>query len=81
MNLTEKDAKAKWCPFARAQHPNAPTGGNRVIGPRGAEIMLCIGSACMAWQWDELMHDGPDSYISEPGPTGHCGLTSQEVKR
>ncbi len=35
----------------------------------------CRGSACFLWEWDEPLFDGPDSYVSEPGPTGHCGLT------
>jgi hypothetical protein len=35
---------------------------------------MCEASQCMLWQWDEPMIEGPDSYVSEPGPTGHCGL-------
>jgi hypothetical protein len=34
----------------------------------------CHGSACFLWEWDEPLFDGPDSYVAEPGPTGHCGL-------
>ena len=33
----------------------------------------CIGSECMAWRWTEPLTDGPDSYQSEPKPTGYCG--------
>ena len=47
--------------------------------PRPAPFVLdnggwCIGSNCMAWRWCETMVNGPDSYISEPGPKGYCGL-------
>lgn len=38
----------------------------------------CLGSQCMLWEWDEDLFEGADSYISEPGPTGHCGLTRGE---
>ncbi len=36
-------------------------------------IRYCIGSQCMGWRWTEIMIDGRDSYISEPGPKGYCG--------
>jgi len=62
--VTEKEARKKLC-----------------CGPKNCGIYLeidearvCCGSQCMAWQWCEVMTDGPDSYISEPGPKGYCGL-------
>lgn len=63
MNVTEKDA-----------------GKLRCCGPEGCGTVeddgkrYCIGSGCMAWNWTEKMVNGPDSYISEPGPKGYCGL-------
>lgn len=61
MNVTEATAKEMICPIISA----------------GREDNLCRGSGCMMWQWDvPLMLNPPeDSYLSEPGPTGHCGLT------
>ncbi len=41
----------------------------------------CIASGCMLWQWDEPLLEGPDSYISDPPPTGHCGLIQQEYTK
>lgn len=63
MNLPEEKAKLLMCPILSA-------------GQGGCQ--QCEGSACFLWQWDEPMFDGPDSYVSEPGPTGHCGLSRQE---
>lgn len=50
---TEAEALTKWCPFARVwaygvssnRDACAPVGD----GLNGAS--MCIGSACMAWQW------------------------------
>jgi hypothetical protein len=34
----------------------------------------CETTMCMGWRWCEVLVKGPDSYISEPGPKGYCGL-------
>jgi hypothetical protein len=31
----------------------------------------------MGWRWTEYLYDGPDSYRSEPGPKGYCGLAGK----
>lgn len=62
MNLPEKEARQKICPVMSAGKPKT----------------YCIASECMLWEFDERMFDGPDSYISEPGPVGHCGMAKQE---
>ena len=36
---------------------------------------MCHGSDCMMWTWNEPLFEGPDSYISDPPPLGHCGMT------
>lgn len=44
--LTEEEAKAKWCPFARSGNE---AGCNR-NGENGFAITPhCLGSTCMAW--------------------------------
>ena len=45
-----------------------------MVCPGLTNVDLCMGSKCMAWRWCETMVNGPDSYISEPGPKGYCGL-------
>ncbi len=67
MNVTEAQAQHKLCPIMSA----------------GKQTTHCEGSACMMWQWDEALMLNPpdDSYISEPGPTGHCGLTAGEFAK
>lgn len=53
----------------------------RCCGPVGCgepdandDDRYCIGARCMAWRFTEELFKGPDSYQSEPGPTGYCGL-------
>ncbi len=76
MSMTEKEASKRWCPFSRraANEPRDVTynrSRGNVIIPRNCH---CIGSECIAWRWTEPLIDGPDSYQSEPKPTGYCGL-------
>ncbi len=72
MNVTEAKARTKICPFRRISE------GEETYGL--AVIPRCCASDCMLWEFDEPMFDGPDSYVAEPGPTGHCGMVKQEVR-
>lgn len=67
--MTEAEAKAKWCPFARVasspvtvRYPDGhvhsvksqPVSVNRG-GAGSADEVRCLGSGCMAWRWrDEI---------------------------
>ena len=72
--MTEEEAKTKWCPFARAQtaDTDAAPAVNRTL--RGGIDLgcHCIGSACMAWRWDDDLLPKPNS-LSQ----GHCGLAGK----
>ncbi len=86
---TEKEAKEKWCPFARA--PNGESG--MPINRQGdyPEHVCCVASSCMAWRWSYEEQDVGGSleripyYKSTPikdspghfenAPVGHCGLS------
>ena len=72
--LTEDEAKTKWCPFARVGGGQGMDGAsyNRVEhhgGDISHTVAQCIGSACMAWRWNdepvqikrtsEMLQDGP----------------------
>ena len=46
----------------------------RIDANRPIQDQQCVGSMCMAWRFAEILVDGPDSYQSEPGPKGYCGL-------
>lgn len=71
MELAEKEAKKKWCPFS-VTGLHAGNGGvsvNRAVGDgHGGEFDItaytrCLGSECMAWQFSDLTNK-----------YGYCGL-------
>ena len=75
--LTEDEARAKWCPFARLPH-----GLNRVgsasldDGPLISAAVCCIASVCMAWRWNEPWRaQHPDE--TELDNRGFCGLAGR----
>lgn len=78
--MTEDEAKTKWCPAFRGNDHgiNRPLEMESLIG-------RCLGSACMAWRWDEPWTsqteegNGGDIVLRlkrKPGQTrlGFCGL-------
>lgn len=89
--MTEGEAKAKWCPFARAltikRSDGAPILGNersaanRLYTSNGELITStnCLGSACMAWRATD--NEGAPSKPDEPEvatkPAGFCGLAGK----
>lgn len=95
--MTEDEAKMKWCPFARVVTADEDGGvfppANRAAIRREGEVSWnenpeharCIGSACMAWRWDETWTSqteeghGGDLVVRlkrKPGEPrlGYCGL-------
>lgn len=95
--MTEEDAKAKWCPFARVGGPMDSvargTSYNRWPSSDGSEKAMldesghikCIGSACMAWRWDDGSFFDPKRrmFVHDMGPHGvgasggFCGLAGK----
>lgn len=74
--MTEAEAATKWCPFSR--DTNFATGSPAFNRVNGVPAAVCVGSACMAWRWDEepVPYDlGYTTYESVTSKTeGHCGL-------
>ncbi len=73
--MLEKEAKTKWCPFARVvemdENGDPLEGfpvGNRSTMHSAHPHAKCIGSACMAWQWMSRA-----DYEAKDGQ-GYCGL-------
>lgn len=81
MKITEKEAKTKWCPFARVLLP-VHQSGNRIgtFHKRIADDVdrkhyeeqeadcTCIGSGCMAWRWE----GNPICYVRLPDDSAHA---------
>lgn len=74
--MTEEQAKAKWCPFARVgslggmrsgwNRPESESFGHRErIGGENH----CIASACMAWRWRTERNPAYRPIAAWPEPT------------
>lgn len=79
--MTEDEAKTKWCPVARVALPNGSACNRDFETPNLQEshpsfiaATRCIGSACMAWQYDLTREEASNGY---PAASGHCGLTGK----
>ncbi len=78
MMLTEKEARKKWCPFARVTDTGCAT--NRHAGrkkrPDGKVSILrsnamCIASECMAWRTGLL------ECFEDMDDLGYCGIAGK----
>lgn len=87
-NLTESDAKQRWCPMARAElfgwaicSSEAP----RQVPLSADEVKRstrCIGSGCMMWRETSSERgkgrvSGEYGYGDEMLPAGYCGLAGR----
>lgn len=79
--MTEDKAKTKWCPFSR---PSVIYGGVRVISARHDQNpdpntmnRNCIGSACMAWRWEEERKSANETRRILSQTEGYCGLAGK----
>jgi hypothetical protein len=76
---TEAEAVTKRCCVTGCGAPS-PELSPAMVKSKGKTIELfCIGSQCMGWRFNEFMFNGPDSYVSEPGPLGYCGRAGLHV--
>jgi len=83
--MTEDEAKTKWCPFVRMSPQSAIN--NRGDNHPNAGNVKCIGSDCMAWQWNQGK-DNVRQYVDDNGllivesgreGMGYCGLASRRA--
>lgn len=55
--MTEEEARTKWCPFAKSRVVECVNSDGDTetscIQKGGKLTVSCIGSACMAWRWDQ----------------------------
>ena len=80
--MTQKEAKTKWCPMVRlawalnggsAGYGNTAITANRWGSGDPLEGSLCIGSACMMWQWEIAPYPGDN----QDDGIGFCGLAGK----
>lgn len=87
MEISEEEAKTKWCPHARTSVDNIPTVSfNRLIAKGKVDdpayihaANKCMGSKCMAWTWiepDKLRDIDLVTGDVEAARKGRCGLCS-----
>jgi hypothetical protein len=60
MNLSEQEAREKWCPYQQMTYQMYSVKGT-------SEFMSCCASTCIMWRWEE-----DTSYTGKI--TGYCGL-------
>lgn len=74
MQLTEQQARQRWCPMVRVEGINR-VHNTKLDGYQNADSSFrCIGNECMAWRVSEI------TYSHGNGPTehhGYCGLAGK----
>lgn len=82
--MTEEEAKAKWCPFARQMvqiDSKGTTNGPIAIGSANrfaaAEGSLCFGAGCMAWRTVQRNHHPKPVDDTHTVTIGFCGLAGE----
>lgn len=61
--MTEKEAKTKWCPFARSLDDGVNVANREWVNGRPIAECMCLASNCMAWRWSDEID-------------GYCGLAN-----
>jgi len=87
MLVSEREARGKWCPFARELGFHADGGNIRRIvsgyNRSGEDGMIpaCIASNCMAWRWinEKKLRDIDlvTGDIEKTERLGYCGLSGK----
>lgn len=87
--ITEAEAQAKWCPFARTIYTDGAYAVGGCAVNRGASENIkgwsrCVASQCMAWRGVETVEfkARADNHFRKTGErmvsdTGFCGLAGQ----
>jgi hypothetical protein len=74
MQITEEEARKKWCPMVT--YHGSPAHGGGVSRPGEHDHCYCIASKCMAWRWN--WNQGGIKYGAGQKPTkGFCGLSGR----
>lgn len=66
--MTEKEARKKWCPFARVADGEPAVAVNRPE-PYG-DVPKCLGTFCMMWRWRVTRQQASGGAPED----GFCGL-------
>ena len=68
--MTEDEAKKKFCPMSL--QPIVGENGYVELSPTE-----CLGSACMAWRWDNHVDEKGVRYSTPSATDGHCGMAGK----
>ena len=89
MMHTETEAKTKWCPHSLADSDVGGAFNRHSSDTTTAHGTNCLGSACMAWRWEESLQLKDTRQILKPNEsylpaqvetvrvTGYCGLAGK----
>lgn len=79
---TENEAGDKWCPMSRVIWLLGSGPGNRTYPTEGRDdtdskrmhdATMCLGSRCMAWQWE---NNGVPPVDPKEEMRGRCGMST-----
>jgi len=79
MLMTDKVARAKWCPYVRIDNNNR-LHNSLTDGFQNSEKMYhCIGGDCMGWREFQLSHlKGDGAGVESHGYCGYAGRPERE---
>ena len=74
MNITEEQAREKWCPAVRITITRDGKNGTTRMSGGGTN---CIASDCMWWRWRKPYVAGDGHHFGGQDKIGYCGMAGK----